>query len=243
LYKDSKQSKTLLKSGKAMKRKNLITVMLALMLIAGSAGAQTTCQVLLPGLAGKYTGDCKSGLADGTGEAIGEDYYKGEFVKGLPEGAGTYLWKNGAVYIGEWRRGMRHGKGKYEFTYQDRDSVLAGEWKNDKFMGIKVPPPYVIEYRYGIGRVTCWKIGDRPYVKYKFSRGGGDTYSVSNLMMQSSSGSERTNVEFTGYEQVEFPFWGKITFTAPNAWYTAMLTCELRLTINEPGAWIVTISY
>ena len=226
-----------------MNRTNLFTGLLAAFLFAGYISAQTNCKVLLPGLAGKYTGDCKEGLADGTGEATGEDFYKGEFVKGLPDGEGTYLWKNGATYIGEWKRGLRHGKGRYEFNYQGRDSILAGEWKNDKFIGIKVPPPYIIEYRNGIGRVTCWKVGDRPYVKYKFSRAGGESYSINNLLMQSNSGSERTTTEFTGYEQVEFPFWGKITFTAPNAWYTAMITCELRLTINEPGAWIITISY
>jgi hypothetical protein len=226
-----------------MKRTILFTGLLTAFLFAGDLSAQTTCQVLLPGLKGTYTGDCKAGLADGSGEAIGVDFYKGEFVKGLPEGEGTYLWSNGAVYIGEWKNGLRHGNGKYEFKYHDKDSVLMGEWKNDKFLGKKTPPPYLIEYRTGIGRVSCFKVGDRPYVKYKFSRAGGESYSINNLFMQSSSGSERTNSDFTGYEQVEFPFWGKITFTAPNAWYTATISCELRLTINEPGAWIVTISY
>jgi hypothetical protein len=227
-----------------MKRKKLITLFIAIILITGFTNAQTGCKVLVPGLEGRYSGDCKSGLADGMGEAVGEDYYKGEFVKGLPDGEGTYLWKNGATYTGEWKKGMRHGKGRYEFSYQDRDSILVGDWKNDKYIGRKGPPPYLIEYRTGIGRVSCMKIGNRPYVKYKFSRGGAEAYSsISNLMMQSTSGSERTSPEFTGYEQVEFPFWGKLTFNAPNAWYTAILSCELRLTINEPGAWIVTISY
>jgi hypothetical protein len=227
-----------------MKRKKLVTLFTAIILITGFTNAQTGCKVLVPGLEGRYSGDCKSGLADGMGEAVGEDYYKGEFVKGLPDGEGTYLWKNGATYTGEWKKGMRHGKGRYEFSYQDRDSILVGDWKNDKYMGRKVPPPYIIEYRTGIGRVSCMKVGNRPYVKYKFSRGGAEAYSsISNLMMQSTSGSERTSPEFTGYEQVEFPFWGKLTFNAPNAWYTAILSCELRLTINEPAAWIVTISY
>jgi len=226
-----------------MKRTKQITFILMVFLFYSSAVAQTDCKVLLPALTGKYTGDCKAGLADGTGEAVGEDFYKGEFVKGLPDGKGTYLWKNGAIYTGEWKKGMRHGKGRYEFIYQDSDSILDGDWRNDKYMGVKALRPYIIEYRNGIGRVSCMKVGDRPYVKYKFSRGGAENYSISNLLMQSSSGSERTTGEFTGYEQVEFPFWGKITFSAPNAFYTATLSCELRLTINEPGAWIVTISY
>jgi hypothetical protein len=226
-----------------MKNRNAITLLLLLMLFPCFLSAQTECQVLVPPLAGKYTGDCKAGLADGVGEAVGEDYYKGDFVRGMPEGEGTYLWKTGATYTGEWRRGMRHGTGKYQYTTEEKDSVLAGEWKNDKFLGFKTVPPYIIEYRNGIGRVSCFKVGDRPYVKYRFLRAGGETSSVNGIMMQSTSGSERLTPEFTGYEQVEFPFWGKITFSAPNAWYTAMISCELRITINEPGAWIVTLSY
>jgi hypothetical protein len=61
--------------------------------------------------------------------------------------------------------------------------------------------------------------------------------------MQGSSGSETTSIQFAGYEQVTFPFWGKITFNAPNEFNSMMLTCEVRLTINKPGSWIVTISF
>jgi hypothetical protein len=226
-----------------MKGINMIILFIAMFLIAGSLNAQIGCKVLVPGLAGNYSGDCKNDLADGTGEALGEDFYKGEFVKGFPEGEGIYLWKSGAKYTGEWKKGMRHGKGRYEFTYHDKDSVLVGEWKNDKYMEKKIPPPYNIEYRSGMGRVTCFREGDRPYVKFRFLRAGSETSSLSGLLMQSSSGSEKTSPEFTGYEQVEFPFWGKLTFTVPNAWHSAMIDCELRLTINRPGAWIVTISY
>ena len=226
-----------------MKGINKVILFTALLLIAGSLSAQPGCKVLIPELAGKYSGDCKAGLADGTGEALGEDYYKGEFVKGYPDGEGIYLWKNGDKYTGEWKKGMRHGKGRYEFTSHDKISVQDGEWKNDKYLGMKIPPPYDIEYRSNIGRVTCFKEGDKPYVKYRLSRAGSYNSSVSELLMQSSSGSEKIFPEFIGYEQVEFPFRGKLTFTAPNAWYSAEINCELRITITQPGAWIVTISY
>jgi len=224
-------------------QKKSIVILLTAMLLNSSSGAQPSCKVLVPALDGKYSGECKAGLADGIGEALGEDYYKGEFVKGYPEGKGIYLWKRGARYNGEWKKGKRHGIGRYEYTDKEKDLVQEGEWKNDNFMGTKVPQPYVIEYLTGAGRVTCFKVGDRPYVKFRFSRAGNETSSVTGLMMQSTSGSERISPEFTGYEQVEFPFWGKLSFTAPNAWYSAMIDCELRLTINQPGAWVVTISY
>jgi len=200
--------------------------------------AQNECSVLLPAISGNYAGECKHGLADGTGNATGEDFYKGDFVKGLPEGKGIYIWKNGATYDGEWKKGMRDGYGIYSYKFQDGDSILEGEWKNDKYIGRKALAPYVIEYRNGIGRVSCFRTGDRPYVKYVFTRAG-----VSDLMLQGSSGIETMIDSFTGFEQVTFPFKGILRFYAPNAWMTAMLKCELRLTINKPGAWIVTIFY
>ena len=228
----------------AMKRTILLTFICTVLICYESAYGQGICKVLVPELEGTYSGDCKSGLADGAGEAIGVDYYKGEFSKGLPDGEGTYLWKNGATYTGEWKKGKRHGSGRYEYRTREQDSVLAGEWRNDKFIGARQLRPYVIEYRTGIGRVSCMRIGDRPYVKYKFSRGGGDSYSlISNLLMQSNSGSEKIANDFTGYENVTYPFSARMTFNAPNAFYTASIFCELRLTINEPGAWLVSISF
>ena len=226
-----------------MKKAFLITGIVTLALSFGSLYAQESCKVLLPAISGIYTGDCKQGFAHGVGEATGEDFYRGEFVKGLPQGKGTYLWKSGATYTGEWEKGLRDGSGVYTFKKEGKDSVLSGIWREDKFIGEKILPPYVIEYRNGIGRVTCMKVGDRPYVKYKFSRSGGEAYIVSNVLLQGSSGTESNNAAFTGYEQVKFPFIGKITFNAPNVFNSAILTCELRLTVNEPGAWIVTISF
>jgi hypothetical protein len=205
--------------------------------------AQTLCKVLKPEISGTYTGSCKQGLADGLGEATGEDFYRGEFVKGLPDGTGTYLWKNGATYEGEWKKGRRDGDGTYTYKSSEGDSILAGRWKNDKYLGVPLKAPYVIEYRNNIGRVSCTRIADRPYVKYKFLRNGIEANIFSNVLMQGSSGTESNTGSFVGFEQVTFPFKGKLTFTAPNSFMSATLSCELRLTINEPGAWIVTIFY
>ncbi|KAL6133464.1 hypothetical protein ACLB2K_065699 [Fragaria x ananassa] len=38
--------------------------------------------------------------------------YAGPLLGNIPEGKGKYLWSDGCVYEGEWRRGMRHGIGK-----------------------------------------------------------------------------------------------------------------------------------
>ena len=226
-----------------MKRKVLPVMVIVLFLATGSVYSQSVCRVLLPAISTTYTGDCKNGLADGVGQATGEDYYKGEFVKGLPQGKGTYVWKNGATYNGDWKKGMRDGKGLYSYRFENTDSILEGLWKEDKYLGKKALAPYVIEYRNGIGRVSCMRTGDRPYVKYVFSRNGGESNNISSLMLQGTSGSESLTPAFTGFEYVEFPFHGNVKFNAPNNFYSAILTCELRLTINDPGAWTVTIFY
>lgn len=210
---------------------------------ACSVHAQDGCKVLLPAISGTYKGECKKGLADGAGEANGIDKYAGEFRKGLPDGTGTYIWHTGETYLGKWKMGLRDGEGEYHIKYAGKDSVLTGIWKGDRYVGKKEMASYTIDYKSGIGRVTCMKIGDRPYVKYKFSRSGGEANIVSNILMQGSSGSESNTTSFTGFEQVKFPFKGKITFNAPNEFNSATLNCEVRLTINEPGSWLVTISF
>ncbi|KAJ8754158.1 hypothetical protein K2173_002057 [Erythroxylum novogranatense] len=41
----------------------------------------------------------------------GESYF-GSLLGSVPEGNGKYVWLDGCVYEGKWRRGMRHGNGK-----------------------------------------------------------------------------------------------------------------------------------
>ncbi|KAM1050672.1 hypothetical protein ACFX13_033110 [Malus domestica] len=38
--------------------------------------------------------------------------YSGPVLGNIPEGKGKYVWSDGCIYEGEWRRGMRHGNGK-----------------------------------------------------------------------------------------------------------------------------------
>jgi hypothetical protein len=127
-----------------------------------------------------------------------------------------------------------------------RDSVLYGDWKADKYIEPGPKVPYMIGYRNNVGRVSFWKIGDNPfYVKYKFSRAGESSsfVAITNLQLNGSNGTENITTSFTGFEEITFPFEGKVRFNAPNSLNTSTLDCELRLVINEPGAWQVTIYY
>ncbi|XP_061353907.1 phosphatidylinositol 4-phosphate 5-kinase 9 [Gastrolobium bilobum] len=42
--------------------------------------------------------------------------YSGSLLGNIPEGQGTYVWTDGCVYEGEWRRGMRNGIGKIKWS-------------------------------------------------------------------------------------------------------------------------------
>lgn len=212
-------------------------------LYTSSISAQNTCKVLMREISSSYSGSCKKGLADGIGEAAGVDHYKGEFKKGFPNGVGTYIWHTGQTYSGEWKKGLRDGNGKYVIKSADSDSIVSGIWKDDKYIGEHESVPYVIEYRNSIGRVSCIRIGDRPYIKYVFSRNGGPSNNISNLLLIGSSGSESNSTAFTGFEQVTFPFKGKVTYNAPNSFMSSILYCELRVVINVSGSWIVTMFY
>lgn len=215
--------------------------------------SQDNCKVLKPGIDVKYSGGCKHGLAEGRGEAYGIDQYIGEFRKGLPDGVGTYTWQTGEKYEGEWEKGLRNGTGKYTIKYNGRDSVLTGIWESNKYIGEKALLPYVIQYKTGIVRVSCVRTGDQPfYVRYKFTRGGStseNTNLISSLLFQGSSGNEDRTGIYYEFENVTFPFEGKVQFSAPSALSnptelnSATINSELRFVINQSGAWIVTIFY
>ncbi len=205
---------------------------------------QSECRVLMPGISGSYIGECRKGLAEGNGEAVGTDSYKGSFRKGLPDGEGTYLWASGAVYTGQWKKGMRDGQGTFRFRFNERDSVQSGFWKQDEFVGTEQIAPYSVTHRIGVSRASFFRQGTvENYVTFKFSRSGGSSYSIDGLIMQGSSGSESITTAFTGFQNTSFPFEGKVQFRAPNMLNTVINNYELRFVINQPGEWVVTIYY
>jgi hypothetical protein len=131
--------------------------------------------------------------------------------------------------------------------------VLSGIWESDNYIGERALPQYVIQYKSGIVRVSCVRIGDQPfYVRYKFARGGStseNTNAMSGLLLQGSTGNESQTGNYFGFENVTFPFEGKIKFSAPslfsapNEVNAVTLNYELKFVINQSGAWMVTIYY
>ena len=92
-------------------------------------------------------------------------------------GTGTFYYPNGSRYIGEWKNGKRHGKGrivKYsgiiDKKWSFNGSEYNGEWKNDKedgvgtLIGVDFDSKYIGEWkngkRHGKGRYIFMGVFD-----------------------------------------------------------------------------------
>jgi hypothetical protein len=120
-----------------MKRCPLQLVCFAAALTAATPALPHDCRVLGNGyLRGSYEGDCeeKNEIAHGKGEAKGADTYVGSFVKGRPDGKGTYTWENGARLEGTFKAGKANGAGVYVSAKGVR---YEGDFDNGKLASIK----------------------------------------------------------------------------------------------------------
>ena len=145
-------------------------IIITIFLVSLNAYSQKSdCKVNIPEISESYTGDCRKGLAHGQGIASGIDQYEGRFVKGLPDGKGTYTWAQGNYYEGEWKKGLKEGYGKMVYG----DSVVTGYWKKDQYQGEKLIAPYKITQSMNVSRATIKKsAGSVSGVRIKIMQGG-----------------------------------------------------------------------
>jgi len=59
--------------------------------------------------------------------------YTGEIKDGLPHGKGTATFADGEKYVGEYKDGKRHGKGTMFDPTTGKSK--SGQWKDDKPIG------------------------------------------------------------------------------------------------------------
>ena len=112
------------------------SVVFSMCIFMYSPHAQNDCKVEMEEISGTYEGECRRGLADGKGKAVGIDTYEGTFKKGLPHGSGTYTWSNGSVFKGEFKNGRKSGEGQlFMAGLSQIDSVLTGFWDEDEYIG------------------------------------------------------------------------------------------------------------
>lgn len=198
------------------------------------------CTVRMESISGQYSGKCKKGLAHGKGIAEGIDRYEGGFREGLPHGSGIYTWANGDYYDGEWKYGLKEGEGRLVMG----DSIIAGFWKEDRYIGMKRIESYKINRSMYVTRYSFKKINSTSNeVKVKLVRGGIENEGVENFMIAYSSGTQYQSGNFTGIQNPTFPLDVKITFTAWNMFHSAKSEVIFDFTINQPGNWDVVISY
>lgn len=204
--------------------------------------AQNECKVLLEDLSGNYEGDCRKGLAHGKGKAVGIDSYSGKFKKGYPEGRGTYNYADGSFYKGEFKKGRREGKGRYVFyTDEGKKMEQDGYWEDDRYIGPKKIKPYKVKMRRNIDRYTISRINDGNDIRIFLKQNGRNNPTISNLMINGSSGQEMSVSSYLGFKNVEFPFTCKLRYTTQNKLQTSSYEVLFEFEIIKPGKWNVNL--
>ena len=218
-----------------------INLLLLLFFISLFVSAQETCKVLLPSLDSLYRGDCKKGLANGSGEARGKFYYKGKFVNGYPQGVGRAEYPDGTVYNGLWKNGLRNGKGTLSFKENGRMVEKTWIWENDLKQKEVVPPSYKIITQRNIGRLRVFDQGGTNSVWFYPKSDGGVISGFQDFLLSTSSGKEIIDIQKIGYEEVTFPFKGSVKYKAWNKLRTVEQEILLEIEITKPGNWVVEI--
>lgn len=121
-----------------MKKRYLTLLLLSVFCIIHTKAQDSTafCKVLTKGLSGRYTGECKKGLAHGKGEATGIQHYIGNFKYGLPDGKGIYYYNDSVYHEGSFQAGIKEGKGEAHFIRKGLpDSIVKGYWSGDLYRG------------------------------------------------------------------------------------------------------------
>ncbi len=219
--------------------------LLQVVLLGLQSAPADVCKVLAPEIAQSYQGGCKKGLAHGRGKATGVNTYEGNFVKGLPHGIGKYIWENGSFFDGMWKSGKREGKGVYFDAI--KNTTITGIWKNDRFVKSSNAPlaretRFQVLMQRGIDRVRFVRIGEGNRVLFKFSEMSGQR-PVQNLWIDGTSGHYDERGGQISFENIAFPFEGRIRFSALTKLKTGIVDCEIRFVINEPGLWEFTLAY
>jgi len=137
--------------------KTTVVLISGLLLLSFSLRAQEeACVVKSKDIKGVYTGACVNGKANGIGKSVGTDQYEGEFKDGYPDGKGTYIWKDGHYFVGNYKMGNKEGKGDmYYESVTGADSVITGYWKKDKYIGEYEKQFVVVATSNSMTKVDC----------------------------------------------------------------------------------------
>lgn len=204
----------------------------------------TDCKVLMTSLQGTYDGECTKGKAHGKGKAAGVDIYEGDFKNGLPDGTGTYTWKDGHYFVGHFKKGEKNGKGDmYYKTAGGADSVITGFWKKDKYFGKYEEQYAVVSKTSHISKVDFYMLNTKGedisitvFRRGGTSSGSGVPYitniSVSQGTYYNKNDQVLNSISITRLQQVTFPF--KAIFYLSNGE-------NVELLFNSKGDYDITV--
>jgi len=247
-----------------MKRITIGLIVMFIFLMGLAARAQD-CKVLVDELSVEYKGDCKKGLAHGSGEATGAGFiYKGEFKKGYPDGLGTLtIEENGKVFTGEWKRGEIYGKGELKeangkltkgyFKGTISGFLYMGEDKSS-LIGYKIIEQKRMENA-TIDFIKSDDMGDRKIlIKITENR----VREINNFEVLGKTSGVLQKVDNSGgrlladIDDVSFPVTLRIQYMLPYGTQDAVVNegidnllapTLLRFTISEPGFWTLNITH
>ncbi|RLD71326.1 MAG: hypothetical protein DRJ10_19540 [Bacteroidetes bacterium] len=203
--------------------------------------SQQKCKVLIPAISETYVGKCKKGLANGKGLATGIDTYKGRFLKGYPNGIGTYTWASGDEYIGKWEFGKRNGEGIYHFKYNDKDSIQVGIWKDNIYMGPVPPPPTILQSR-NVQNYSFQKYGNQDKLSIEIFMNGTINSTIENLVIASTNGSYQNIGRTIVFNSIIYPATFKITYRTWNKLHSSQFNVVFEFTLTEPGNWMLKLT-
>lgn len=195
--------------------------------------------VLKKELVGKYEGELKKGLAHGQGTAIGQDTYTGRFSKGLPDGEGTYTFGNGDVYRGGFSKGLFSGKGILFHKKALGDSIVEGFWEVGKYVGKTKIEPYEISNKTGSANPSIIRNGDGNKVEIVIMD-PFNAYIIPQIMATGEFTYE-TYYSRSLYSDAKFPLSFDIRYSCTNRMRSGIIDSSIRIKINKPGNWLITI--
>ena len=201
------------------------------------------CKVLLDNISASYEGECKKGLAEGTGTASGVDTYSGEFKKGLPHGMGRYIWKSGDYYSGDFVEGRREGYGELMVKRGDKkDSLVAGYWTKDIYIGSS-SVAYAVKSMTNIKNILFEKKSDTGNDIYIVFQQEKKPVAADGLRLTNPQGIKAASeFDYAALRKVEFPFLGaKLEFRSRASNGVSIVECAAEFDIFEKGNWQVTV--
>jgi len=202
---------------------------------------QSSCKVLLHELDSVYIGKCSDGLADGLGEAWGAFHYKGKFVKGYPQGEGRAEYADGTSFEGNWKKGLKNGKGAIYILENGKTVKKLGWWENNILKKEIIPPAYKIITQQNLNRLRVFRQGNENYVWFYPNATAGLSTDFADIRLSGNSGTEIFMKPKLGFENVQFPFTGTIRYSAWNKMRTMQYEVYCEIEIYQPGNWVVEI--